>query len=112
LFIILFLSVITNGQTTQQIASLRKPFIANNYPTITPTLHSASDTIKSHESYTAPFRFMASKYYTSTIGFFCRKEIDIEKALNIPLKFRLGSVAYTDEMEGKGAGVLPVSGKR
>ncbi|HEX8460965.1 MAG TPA: hypothetical protein VF623_06030, partial [Segetibacter sp.] len=42
-----------------------------------------------------------SLYYTNTLGFFCKKELQLEKALKFPVKFRLGSVAYTDQMEGK-----------
>lgn len=41
-------------------------------------------------------------FYYNSIGFFCQKELQLEKALSFPVKFRLGSVAYTDEMEGKG----------
>lgn len=43
-------------------------------------------------------------FYFHSIGFFCQKELQIEKALRLPLKFRLGSVAYTNEMEGTGKG--------
>jgi hypothetical protein len=39
--------------------------------------------------------------YLKTIGFFCIKELEIEKALKMPVRFRLGSVAYTDKMESK-----------
>jgi len=41
-------------------------------------------------------------FYYNSIGFFCKKELQLEKTLKFPVKFRLGSVAYTDEMEGKG----------
>jgi hypothetical protein len=44
---------------------------------------------------------MPSTFYYNSIGFFCKKELQIEKTLRFPLKFRLGSVAYTDKMEGK-----------
>lgn len=40
-------------------------------------------------------------FYTKTIGYFCKKEIQIEKAVKLPVRFRLGSVAYTDKMENK-----------
>ena len=42
-----------------------------------------------------------ASYYTSTLGFFCQKELQLEKAIKFPVKLRLGSVAYTDKMEGK-----------
>lgn len=42
-----------------------------------------------------------ASYYTSQLGFFCKKELQLQKAIKFPVKFRLGSVAYTDKMEGK-----------
>ena len=60
----------------------------------------------------ASFTIKASNYYTSSLGFFCRKELELEKTLRLPVKFRLGSVAYTDMMEGKGCGRLAVYGKK
>ena len=44
---------------------------------------------------------LASDYYVKQMPFFCRKELQIEKATSIPLRFRLGSLQYTDYLEQK-----------
>ena len=51
---------------------------------------------------------IAGDYYTQGFGFFCKKELQFEKATKIPLSFRLGTLQYNNYLEGKpNAGILP-----
>ncbi|RYY54947.1 MAG: hypothetical protein EOO05_19855 [Chitinophagaceae bacterium] len=46
-------------------------------------------------------------YFSDHLTFFCRTELKLEKAIQVPVKFRLGSVAYTDYLERKPNAVKP-----
>lgn len=40
-------------------------------------------------------------YSYEQLAFFCKIEVKLEKAVKLPIKFRLGDVEYVDRMEGK-----------
>jgi hypothetical protein len=44
---------------------------------------------------------IAFNSYKPVLGWFCYREIEIQKALKLPLFIRLGSKAYVDYLEGK-----------
>lgn len=62
--------------------------------------HTATQLLKT------PVKILSKESYYNSIGFFCKKELQLEKATKLPLKIRLGSVGYTDKMEGKGGNYL------
>ena len=46
-------------------------------------------------------------FYSQNFGFFCKKELQFEKATMTPFRFRLGTVQYCDWMEGKPNSIKP-----
>ena len=44
---------------------------------------------------------LANDYYPCHFGFFCKKELQFERATKIPLRFRLGSLEQCNALEGK-----------
>ena len=51
---------------------------------------------------------IAPTYYSNHLGFFCRQELKIEKAISIPIKIRIGSIDHLNYMERKPNAVIPV----
>jgi hypothetical protein len=48
-----------------------------------------------------PSTFLSANFYASQLGFFCKQEIKMDKITKVPFRFRLGSVAECNRLEGK-----------
>ncbi|MES2882073.1 MAG: hypothetical protein V4676_07990 [Bacteroidota bacterium] len=46
-------------------------------------------------------RVLPQNFYTSSLGFICKKEFQLQKLISIPIYFRLGSKEYVDGLERK-----------
>jgi hypothetical protein len=60
-----------------------------------------------HLDLTKPFPATATirpDAYSLNLGFFCKKELQIQKSTQLPLYFRIGSLEYVNRMEGKAVG--------
>ena len=101
--LVLFLMIFGPGSRAQNttVPALRASFLQKNtlnssiFPVpFTPPLSTAINlqTVK---------QIIPADFYTCNIGFFCKKELLIEKATKIPLRFRLGSLQQCNYYEGK-----------
>jgi hypothetical protein len=45
--------------------------------------------------------YMGTGSYYDQLGFFCKRELDIQKATHLPVFFRLGSLESCNNLEGK-----------
>ena len=102
LFINLFVCVLAYSQDTTAVVKPRSMVAltqTNKHPAALPSLLLSPNLIAIYPP--KVINTLPAGYYYNSVGFFCQKELQVEKALKVPLKIRLGSVNYTDRLEGK-----------
>ncbi len=80
--------------------SILKPAKKQNLALVNTQNEKTANTFRLLKTNTSP-QVIPANYYTSNFGFFCKKELQLEKLTSIPFKFRLGSVQQCDRLEGK-----------
>ncbi len=65
-------------------------------------------TIKAMSSFRMLKTAIPSSFYKDQLGFFCKKELQLDKITVVPLRFRLGSLEYVNWMEQKPNMVKPL----
>lgn len=112
LFINLFVCFFAKGQQAFTLMPFAKKNIAGDTTRHVTSIDAHSNNFAVSPLNNTLIKTVPSTFYYNSIGFFCQKELQIEKALNFPVKFRLGSVNYTDQMEGKGKEIYTLDKRR
>lgn len=90
------LSSVSIAQVTFDYKSILKPTLLSNFDSKTDSLSQftfSKPTELSKQNY--------SHFYQAHLGAFCKLENDVLKSSNIPVRMRLGSTEYVDELEQK-----------
>lgn len=104
IIIALFFACSANAQISgKSIPQLRQELQQKPLPFIIPSIHLVV--------YPFSFNYFPKTLHNSTpipnyydynkLAFFCKVEVKLEKAVKLPIKFRLGEVEYVDRLEGK-----------
>jgi hypothetical protein len=80
---VLFSSTKNNGSIIQQVTGSDNVLFFNKSIVFSPSIPIRKD------------------HYILNFGFFCRKELQFETRTSLPLRFRLGSLAHCNYLEGK-----------
>ena len=98
----------SQAQLTFENSDAPIPEITSNFPAFSSTLSSFTKTAVIPDLQLVPPStscMLAPKAYNyHLLGAFCKLDVQLEKVVQMPVKFRLGTVNYVDKLEGKSKG--------
>ena len=114
-FIVAFLIVVFSGTVKSQIQTIKfsltsntnlfaKKISALNWQNSFELINTLPYSKSSSSDFSIELR--KENFNTQALPFFCQKEWQFEKSTHIPLKFRLGSIDYTNMLEGKNSSYI------
>ena len=101
--LILFFSLIcciSSAQKFTIVQSSAKNFLLKSNPTFSDSISFSSTKRQSFKTESTE-QIVRPNFSLCNYGFFCKKELVIEKAIRIPLRMRLGSLQQCNDYEGK-----------
>ena len=109
-FLVVFLLIFSGeifGQENLTDFSVLKPLEANKYKKFMPSQFKLP--VNKYLGYNdctlgqthILLNILPASFYSKNLGFICKKELQLDKVIAIPLRFRLGSLAYVNFLEQK-----------
>ena len=100
-FIFFLISISANAQFSLQSSSVTNIFLQKNKIINADSSTRFASTLPNLNSRIAAEAIIPEDFSTCKYGFFCKKELIVEKAIMLPLRARLGSLEQCNYYEGK-----------
>lgn len=111
-FLLLFQGIISGQQNVKKFPEIKASLMTGDYHFL-PGILRLPPKNSYPENHDAPsqgqtlLKVLPSAWYSTQLGFFCKKEWQLEKMIAVPFRFRIGSLDYVNYLEQKPNTVKP-----